>query len=39
MIRRLAAYAAALAVVLAVFALYLRPEFVVMMADQLWSCF
>ena len=32
---RLAVVAAALAV----FALYTRPEFVVMLADQLWSCF
>jgi hypothetical protein len=37
--RRIALYTAALAVLLAVFALYLRPEFLVMMADQLWACF
>jgi hypothetical protein len=33
------AYAAALAVLLGVFALYTRPEFLVNLADQLWSCF
>ena len=32
---RLAAVAAALAV----FALYTRPEFMLMLADQVWSCF
>jgi hypothetical protein len=32
-------YAAALAVLLGVFALYTRPEFLVNLADQLWSCF
>lgn len=33
------AWAAALAVLLAVFALYTRPGFLVTLADQLWSCF
>ena len=28
-----------LAILLAVFALYTRPEFLVTLADQLWSCF
>ena len=28
-----------LSVLLAVFALYTRPEFLVTLADQLWSCF
>ena len=32
-------YAAALAVLLGVFALYTRPEFLMNLADQLWSCF
>lgn len=36
---RLAAYAGALAVLLAVFAAYTRPDFLVTLADQLWSCF
>jgi hypothetical protein len=31
--------AAALAVLLGVFGLYLRPEFMVEMANQVWSCF
>lgn len=39
MVRRIAAYTAAVAVLLAVFGLYLRPEFLVMMADQIWACF
>jgi hypothetical protein len=30
---------AALAVLLGVFALYTRPEFLMNLADQLWSCF
>ena len=29
----------ALAVLLAVFSLYARPEFLFSMANQLWSCF
>lgn len=33
------AYAAALAVLLAVFALYTRPAFLVTLADQIWACF
>lgn len=31
--------AAALLVLLAVFALYTQPEFMVMLADQVWACF
>ena len=27
------------AILLAVFALYMRPQFLVTLADQLWSCF
>lgn len=37
--KRWLAYAAALAVLLAVFAMYLRPDFMLTLADQLWSCF
>jgi len=36
---KLLVYAAALAVLLGVFALYTRPEFLMNLADQLWSCF
>jgi hypothetical protein len=36
---RFLGYAAALAVLLGVFALYTRPDFLVHLADQLWSCF
>ncbi len=34
-----AARTVAVLATLAVFALYTRPEFMVMLADQLWSCF
>lgn len=37
--RKLLACSAAVAVLLAVFALYTRPEFLVTLADQLWACF
>jgi hypothetical protein len=30
---------AALAALLAVFALYTRPDFLVTLADQIWACF
>jgi len=33
------AYAAALAVLLAVFALYTRPQIMVYVADAVWACF
>ncbi len=36
---RLLTYAGALAVLLATFAAYTRPDFLVTLADQLWSCF
>jgi hypothetical protein len=36
---RLLIYAAALAVLLGVFALYTRPDFLVNLSNQLWSCF
>ena len=37
--RKLLAYGTAVAVLLAVFALYTRPEMMVTLADQLWACF
>ncbi|MBC7434952.1 MAG: hypothetical protein H7332_02655 [Bdellovibrionales bacterium] len=36
---KLMAYAIALAALLAVFALYTRPDFLVTLADQVWACF
>ena len=36
---RTLAWSAALAALLATFALYHRPDFLVSLADQLWSCF
>lgn len=37
--RKLIAYAAAAAALLAVFALYTRPAILVTLADQFWACF
>jgi hypothetical protein len=37
--RQLMAYGGALAVLLAVFALYTRPDFLVTLANQIWACF
>jgi hypothetical protein len=37
--RKLIAYAAAIAALLAVFALYTSPTILVTLADQLWACF
>ncbi|MGE5116340.1 MAG: hypothetical protein ACM3N6_07595 [Betaproteobacteria bacterium] len=37
--RRLAAWAVLVAALLAVFALYLRPDMVMSVATQLWNCF
>ncbi len=37
--RQLLAYSTALAVLLAVFALYARPDFLVTLANQVWACF
>ena len=37
--RKLLAWGATLLVLLAVFALYTRPDFLVTLADQLWACF
>ena len=38
-IRKLLAYGGAVAALLAVFALYTRPEIMVTLADQIWACF
>jgi hypothetical protein len=37
--RQWLAWASALVLLLAVFALYTRPEFLVTLADQIWACF
>jgi hypothetical protein len=37
--RKLLAYGAAVALLLAVFALYTRPTLLVLLADQIWACF
>jgi hypothetical protein len=37
--RKTLAYSAAIAVLLGVFALYSRPDFLVAIADQVWACF
>lgn len=37
--RKTLAWALALLVLLAVFALYAQPGFLIMLADQLWACF
>ncbi len=37
--RKVLAYAASIAVLLAVFALYTRPTILVTLADQVWACF
>ena len=37
--RSLLAYGAAVAVLLAVFALYTQPLILVTLADQIWACF
>lgn len=38
-IQRVVLYCVALAALLAVFALYLRPDFMVTLAQQVWACF
>ncbi|HEX6363836.1 MAG TPA: hypothetical protein VFZ93_12820 [Albitalea sp.] len=38
-VRHALAWAAALAVLLAVFAAYLRPDLALTLATQLWNCF
>ncbi|PIG00052.1 hypothetical protein CLU84_3023 [Comamonas sp. 26] len=37
--QRILIWAAILAVLLAVFALYLQPQFMLTLADQVWACF
>ena len=37
--RKILAYAGALTLLLAVFALYTRPDFLVTLANQVWACF
>lgn len=37
--RKLLAWTLAVAVSLGVFSLYLRPDFMVMLANQVWACF
>jgi hypothetical protein len=38
-VKKALAYGAALAVLLAVFALYARPEMMVTVANMIWACF
>lgn len=37
--RKALAYAAAIAVLLGVFALYTRPELMITLSEQVWACF
>jgi hypothetical protein len=37
--RKLALYSAAILACLGVFAMYLRPDFMVTLAGQIWACF
>ncbi len=37
--RQFLLYGIALALLLAVFSLYARPDFLVMLANQVWGCF
>lgn len=37
--RKFLAYGAAVTASLGVFALYLRPEFMVTLSEQIWACF
>lgn len=37
--RRIAAYAAAVVVLVGVFALYTRPDMMVAVGDMIWACF
>ena len=39
LLKKVALHGLALVALLAVFMTYLRPDFLVSMADQLWSCF
>jgi hypothetical protein len=38
-IRKLLSYGLAVAILLSVFALYTRPDFLVTLANQVWACF
>jgi hypothetical protein len=38
-VKKVLAYAAAVAVLLGVFALYTRPQMMVALADFMWACF
>ncbi|MEJ7686745.1 MAG: hypothetical protein WKG52_06985 [Variovorax sp.] len=38
-LRRLLGWSAAIAATLAVFGMYTRPDFLVLVADQVWACF
>jgi len=38
-VKRLAAWAAALALLAGVFALYTRPQMMVTLGDMIWACF
>jgi hypothetical protein len=38
-VKKLLAYGAALAVLLAVFALYTQPQMMVAVGDMVWACF
>ena len=37
--RKLLAYGSAIAILLAVFGLYTRPDVMIALADQVWACF
>jgi hypothetical protein len=39
MTRRIAFWAGAMVALAAVFALYLQPDFMVTLANQIWACF
>ncbi len=39
MLRKAALWSLAIVVSLGVFSLYTRPEFLISLADQMWSCF
>jgi hypothetical protein len=39
MARKLALYALAISATVGVFALYMRPDFLLTLADQIWACF
>jgi len=38
-VKRVAAYGAAVVALLAVFALYTRPQMMVALGDMIWACF